>query len=172
MIKFTGALFSLVITSTVFAQAPLPTTTVPSRLESDSGGFAYGFKVYEASLEAPRFTGFIPVHNATKLIFEVLWDDVTGNVTKIEALCWTARDTMSFGSGNGYKLTQPVSTSLTGETVYKQKKFSFEFADGDTAFELEVDLHGAKLIACGFYAGDGISSTGDKLTVWARGTVH
>ncbi len=158
------ALLCFLVASPVLAQDAV---NVIPKLEDT--GQMFGYRVFQATLEAPRFTGWFVVQNVSKVVFEVFWDDVNGNVTEIEMRCWTARDTMSFGSGSGFQVTTPVSTSLAGKTLYKQKKFSWEFPDGDTAFEWIVEIPHARQLECGFYAAAGTSGMGDRLTVFLRG---
>ncbi len=127
-----------------------------------------GLKINAVSLESTRYTGWFNVETLPSAVLEIDWNDVDGNVSEIEMVCYTAR-AASGSNGSGYEIVVATTTAATGETTFKPHKWSWGFSDGDTEWEWVVSSPRAKWINCAFTAGTGTSQSGDQLTVFVRG---
>ncbi len=157
------------LSSTAFAQTGVNVIPVQSDGLSGTGGL----KINDLSIATDACTGWIFVANVREVVLECDWDDVAGNVSEIDMVCYTERTVSSIADGvsgtSGYQVTVNVGTDTTGESEYEQHIWSWDFTDGDTKWEWVITHPRAQYINCCFSDATGTADATDDLTVYARG---
>jgi hypothetical protein len=126
-------------------------------------------RIVNQSLEATRYTGWIPVSTVARMVYQGVWVDGNGSVTEIDMKCWTS-DTTRTSNGDGFPVSiEFAADEATGKALHKQYQPYWEFAAGNTKFEFVVVHPLGLYMNCGFLAGAGSPGSTDKLTVNVRG---
>lgn len=121
------------------------------------------------TLEATRYTGWLPVSSVTRMVYQGTFVDGNGSVTEVDMKCWTS-DSQATAAGDGFPVTVELATAATGKAAHLQWIPYWTFSvNTNTKFEFIVVHPLGLYLNCGFLAGAGTPGSTDKLSVVVRG---